>query len=464
MPRLGKSGPSKVFFLWFFELALLTGCVKLAGSLRFMHDAPGYLEFSDNLLWRAVLFALVMCVSMTAFGLHHVYLRKNRFGFLLREIYAFVFGGIALLVLYYLFPLAYIGRGVLVSALLLGFFGVMVLRLVWGAVFASQTLKSRVLVLGAGETAGFLERRMRRTSDRRNFRVIGYVPSAGEEIKVESNLLVRGEGNVDQIARLLDADEILVALDDKERETHMEPLLEAIGRGVRVCDLPTFVEREAGMITLTRLDPSWLVFSHGCFDHSLPRRLNKRAFDFAFASLILVLTSPLMLLVALAIRLESKGPIFYRQLRVGIHGAQFSVIKFRSMRVDAEKDGVAQWAKRDDDRVTRVGRFIRMARLDELPQLINVLRGEMSLVGPRPERPQFVDSLNQQIRYYDMRHSVLPGLTGWAQLRYPYGASVRDAEEKLRFDLFYVKNHTFFSDLSILLQTVEVVLLGKGAR
>ncbi|MBS0215744.1 MAG: TIGR03013 family PEP-CTERM/XrtA system glycosyltransferase [Proteobacteria bacterium] len=463
MSRLGKSGPSKVFFLWFFEFALLIGSVRLAGWLRFMRDEPGYLEFSTNLLWRAVLFALVLCVSMTAFGLHHVYLRKNRFGFLLRELYAFVFGGVALLVIYYLFPLAYIGRGVLVSALLLGFFGVMILRLIWGSVFASHTLKSRVLVLGAGETACFLDRRMRRANDRRNFRVIGYVPSAGEEIKVESSLLVRGEGNVDQVAQLLDADEILVAMDDKEREAHMEPLLAAIGRGLRVCDLPTFVEREAGMITLTRLDPSWLVFSHG-YDHSLPRRLNKRAFDFAFASLILVLTSPLMLLVALAIRLESKGPVFYKQVRVGIHGANFQVFKFRSMRADAEKDGVAQWAKRDDDRVTRVGRFIRMARLDELPQLINVLRGEMSLVGPRPERPQFVDSLNQQIRYYDMRHSVLPGLTGWAQLRYPYGASVRDAEEKLRYDLFYVKNHTFFSDLSILLQTVEVVLFGKGAR
>ncbi len=464
MSRLGKSGPSKVFFLWFFEFALLAGCVRLAGSLRFMHDAPGLLEFSDNLLWRAVLFALVLCLSMTAFGLHHVYLRKNRFGFLLRELYAFVFGGVALLVLYYLFPLAYIGRGVLVSTLLLGFFGVMILRLAWGAVFASHTLRSRVLVLGAGETHSLLERRMRRSTDRRNFRVIGYVPSAGDEIKIESNLLVRGEGNVDQVAQLLDADEILVALDEeKQRCPHMEALLAAIGRGVRVCDMPTFVEREAGMITLTRLDPSWLVFGHG-YDHSLPRRINKRAFDFAFASLILVLTSPLMLLVALAIRLESKGPILYKQVRVGIHGAKFWVFKFRSMRVDAEKDGVAQWAKRDDDRVTRVGRFIRMARLDELPQLINVLRGEMSLVGPRPERPQFVDSLNQQIRFYDMRHSVLPGLTGWAQLRYPYGASVRDAEEKLRFDLFYVKNHTFFSDLSILLQTVEVVLLGKGAR
>ncbi|PNS08131.1 TIGR03013 family XrtA/PEP-CTERM system glycosyltransferase [Solilutibacter silvestris] len=463
MATPGKSGPSKVFFLWFFELALLVGCVRLSGSVRFMHDPAGYLEFSNGLPWRAALFALVLCVSMTAFGLHHVYLRKNRFGFILRELYAFLFGGVALLVIYYLFPDAYIGRGVLIASLLLGFIGVLTLRMVWSTVYASPTLKHRVLVLGAGETASFLERRMRRANDRRNFRVIGYVPIADEEIKIDSSLLVRGEGGVDQVASLLDADEILVALEDAHHGIHMESLLAAIERGVRVCDLPTFVEREAGMITLSRLDPSWLVFSHG-FDHSLPRRLNKRAFDVIFASLMLVLAMPLMLLTALAIRLESKGPILYQQMRVGFHGANFSVIKFRSMRVDAEKDGVAQWAKRDDDRVTRVGRFIRKTRLDELPQLVNVLRGEMSLVGPRPERPQFVDSLNEQVRYYSMRHSVLPGLTGWAQLRYPYGASVRDAEEKLRFDLFYVKNHTFFSDLSILVQTVEVVLMGKGAR
>lgn len=463
MATPGKGGPSKVFFLCIFEIAYLVGCVRLAGSLRFMRDPSGYLEFSDGLHWRALLFALVLFLSMSAFGLHHVYLRENRFGFFLRELYAFVFGGVALLVTYYLFPDAYIGRGVLIASLLLGFAGVLALRMVWGMVFASPTLKHRVLVLGAGETAGFLERRMRRANDRRNFRVIGYMASPGEEIKIDSRLLVHCEGGVDQVARLLGADEILVALEDAHHNIHMESLLTAIERGVRVCDLPTFVEREAGMITLSRLDPSWLVFSQG-FDHSLPRRLNKRAFDVIFATLMLVITAPLMLLTALAIRLESKGPILYQQVRVGFHGTNFRVIKFRSMRVDAEKDGVAQWAKRDDDRVTRVGRFIRKARLDELPQLVNVLRGEMSLVGPRPERPQFVDSLNEQIRYYNMRHSVLPGLTGWAQLRYPYGASVRDAEEKLRYDLFYVKNHTFFSDLSILLQTVEVVLLGKGAR
>jgi len=196
------------------------------------------------------------------------------------------------------------------------------------------------------------------------------------------------------------------------------------------------------------------------------RRSIKRTFDVVVAALVLLLAWPLMLGTALAIRLESGAgaPILYRQERVGEYGRPFPVIKFRSMRTDAEMDGVARWATQDDDRVTRVGRFIRKVRLDELPQLWNVLRGDMSIIGPRPERPQFVDEFNNCIRYYRLRHCVKPGLTGWAQLRYPYGSSLQDAEQKLNFDLFYVKNHNLVFDLSILLQTVEVVLFGRGAR
>jgi exopolysaccharide biosynthesis polyprenyl glycosylphosphotransferase len=196
------------------------------------------------------------------------------------------------------------------------------------------------------------------------------------------------------------------------------------------------------------------------------RRLIKRSFDLAAALIMLALAWPLMLLTALAIRIESGpgAPVFYRQERVGEHGRTFWLVKFRSMRTDAERDGVARFARTDDDRVTRVGRFIRKGRLDELPQLWNVLHGDMSFIGPRPERPQFVDNFNANIRYYPLRHCVKPGLTGWAQLRYAYGASQEDAEEKLKFDLFYVKNHNLMFDLMILLQTVEVVLFGRGAR
>jgi len=243
----------------------------------------------------------------------------------------------------------------------------------------------------------------------------------------------------------------------------MDEMLDCAQRGITICDLSTFFEREAGMVKLSVADPSWLAFSGG-FDHSMPRRLNKRFFDLLAASALLLVAWPFMLAVAACIAWESGTPIFYRQTRVGESGRRFELVKFRSMRADAEGDGVARWASKEDDRSTRVGRFIRKTRLDELPQLFNVLRGEMSFVGPRPERPHFVDMLNQEVRYYNVRHCMKPGLTGWAQLRYPYGASVRDAEEKLTFDLFYVKNQGLVFDLMIMLQTVEVVLFRRGAR
>jgi sugar transferase (PEP-CTERM system associated) len=280
---------------------------------------------------------------------------------------------------------------------------------------------------------------------------------------VDDALLIRTDETLCALADRLNVDEIVIAPDERRGGMPMEQMLNCVQKGVQVTDLSTFFEREAGMVQLNIVDPSWLVFSGG-FDYSTPRRLTKRFFDLLAATALLSVAWPAMLLVALAVKLESKGPVIYRQIRVGEHGRHFEMVKFRSMRVDAESDGVARWATKDDDRSTRIGKFIRKTRLDELPQLFLVLTGEMSFVGPRPERPQFVEMLNSEIRYYDVRHSVKPGLTGWAQLRYPYGASVRDANEKLKFDLFYVKNHGLVFDLMIMLQTVEVVLFGRGAR
>jgi sugar transferase (PEP-CTERM system associated) len=245
----------------------------------------------------------------------------------------------------------------------------------------------------------------------------------------------------------------------------IEELLECRQSGIAITDLTTFFEREAGRVQLSLTHPSWLVYSGG-FNATPMRRFTKRSFDLAASLCVLLLTWPLMLLVALAIVIESGPgqPVFYRQERVGARGRTFQLIKFRSMRTDAERDGVARWASQNDDRVTRVGRFIRKVRLDELPQLWNVLKGEMSLIGPRPERPQFVADLATKISYYNLRHCLKPGLAGWAQLRYPYGASEDDAEEKLKYDLYYVKNHNLLFDLLILIQTVEVVLFRRGAR
>jgi len=286
-----------------------------------------------------------------------------------------------------------------------------------------------------------------------------------EQVHVPANRLVRPQHSLYALAQRMQVDEIVVGPDDRRQGLPMADLLECKQSGIAVVELADFFERESGQIRMNLANPSWLVFSDG-FNASPLRKLIKRSFDLAAAMIVVALTWPLMLVVALAIRIESGpgAPVLYRQERVGEHGRTFFLVKFRSMRTDAERDGVARFASTDDDRITRVGRFIRKARLDELPQLWNVLHGDMSFIGPRPERPQFVDNFNANIRYYPLRHCVKPGLTGWAQLRYAYGASQEDAEEKLKFDLFYVKNHNLMFDLMILLQTVEVVLFGRGAR
>jgi len=330
-------------------------------------------------------------------------------------------------------------------------------------VFRGDLFKRRILVLGAGHNADLINTRMRRGSDRRAFSLIGFVPIEGQEAFVPDSMRVKAPDGLADIVHRLQISEVVVAPDERRGGLPMEEMLTCVQRGVAMTDLSTFFEREAGLVTTNLCDPSWLVFSGG-FDHSTSRCMNKRLFDVLAASALLLIAWPFMALVALLVRLESSGPILYQQTRIGEGGRPFELIKFRSMRVDAEGDGVARWAQRGDDRTTRVGKFIRLTRLDELPQLFNILRGEMSIVGPRPERPQFVDMLSREIRYYAVRHCVKPGLTGWAQLRYPYGASVRDAEEKLKFDLFYVKNHGLVFDLIILLQTVEVVLFQRGSR
>lgn len=450
--------------LWWTELLLIFLAVMAAAWLR-LHEDAEHAELLRYALPRGPLVALMITGAMAAFGLYQPHLRHNRSEFTLRLVLSFVLGGVALLVVYYLIPQTYVGRGVLAIALSLGFVLVALTRGAMLRVVRSDVFKQRVLVFGAGNNANLINTRMRRRADRQSFVVVGFVPVPDQPVAVDEDLRLQpeaGEG-LAELAERLQIDELVVAPDERRGGLPMEELLACVQRGISVIDLSTFFEREAGMVQLNVVDPSWLVFSGG-FDYSTPRRLGKRFFDLAAASVLLLLAWPVMLLVALCVWLESGSPILYRQVRVGEHGRHFELTKFRSMRVDAERDGVARWATKDDDRTTRVGRFIRLTRLDELPQLLAVLRGDMSFVGPRPERPQFVEMLERDIRYYRVRHCVKPGLTGWAQLRYPYGASAQDAEEKLKFDLFYVKNHGMIFDLMILLQTVEVVLFGRGAR
>jgi sugar transferase (PEP-CTERM system associated) len=297
--------------------------------------------------------------------------------------------------------------------------------------------------------------------------IIGYIRGEGDEIDVSgdaSQKLV----SPDQLSEFCvehAIDEIVVAMDDRRRSFPMVQLLECRLDGVDVTDLVSFLERETGKVRLDVLNPSWMIFSEG-FRQGRVHGSLERAFDVVASVILLTVALPVMLLTALAIKV-TEGPratIFYRQVRVGQYGRPFRLLKFRSMREDAERDGKPQWAQKNDSRVTRIGSFLRMTRIDELPQILNVLRGEMSFVGPRPERPEFVAQLNERIPYYRERHSIKPGITGWAQLCYPYGSSEQDATEKLQYDLFYVKNHSLLFYLAILVQTVEVIVWGKGAR
>jgi sugar transferase (PEP-CTERM system associated) len=449
------------------EAALLLASVFFAVYLRFIsYPEPleayvaRWLQFA-----RAGTFAAFILFGMTALGLYQAHLRETWFGAIARQAVAFVLGAVGLLVFYYLVPQMQLGRGVLGLALGTGFVLVALFRVLSQSLVDVEALKRRVLVLGAGQRAALIEQRLRRRADRRGFIVVGYLPYGQEPVAVEADKLLTLNAPLQQWASAERIDEIVFGPDERRGGIPMDELLACRQAGVDITDLVSFFERESGKIKLGLTDPSWLVFSDG-FDSSLLRGFSKRAFDLLAASILLLLVWPLMLGTAVAIRIESgrRQPILYRQERVGQHGVVFQLIKFRSMRTDAEKDGVARWAGKDDDRITRVGRVIRRARLDELPQLWNVFRGDMSLVGPRPERPQFVAGLAQKLRYYNLRHCVRPGLAGWAQLRYPYGASEEDAAEKLKYDLFYVKNSNVLFDFLILLQTVEVVLFGRGVR
>ncbi len=454
-----------LLILALIEVVILAWWVKLALNLRYIAEPSTLATFSLYLWPRAALFAIVIVGGMAALGLYQVHMRETWFGLMARQAVGFVLGGVVLIILYYVFPLAYIGRSVFGIALGAGFVTIIGLRLAFMRLIDVESLKRRILVLGAGRRAALIPQRMRRRSDRRGFRIVGFVRMGSENVVVPEDKLFVLDQPLLVWAKRLQINEIVVGPDDRRAGLPMEDLLDCKQAGISVTSLPSFFERELGMVKLSLIEPSWLVFSDG-FNASPLRLMTKRIFDLSAALCILALAWPFMLLVALAIRLESGAgqPILYRQERIGEHGKVFALTKFRSMRTDAERDGVARWATRNDDRVTRVGRIIRKVRLDELPQLANVLRGDMSLVGPRPERPQFVAELAHKIRYYNLRHCVKPGLAGWAQLRYSYGASEEDAVEKLKYDLFYVKNHNLLFDLLVLIQTVEVVLFGRGAR
>ncbi|PID59973.1 MAG: hypothetical protein CSB44_12240 [Gammaproteobacteria bacterium] len=455
----------------FLLLALLEFCICVAAVyvavyVRFDGSQITEIESIRSPVMTSLLFGIVMPVTMMTMGLYQSRFRGGILGVFLRSVIGFFVGAAILALLYYLIPPLYLGRGVFAMAIVIAFFVVGTIRPMFFHYVDKDILKVRVLVLGAGDRAASIQRRLRRRADRRGFRILGYVPLPTDTQRAldNSDVVELGERTLLAYAIENEVDEVVVAADDRRSGMPLEQLLECKLYGVDVLELLSFFEREQGKLPLDILRPDWLIYSDG-FERGTLRDVIKRVFDIIASLVILILTWPLMLLTMLAIKVEEglNAPVFYRQVRVGYLGKPFRLLKFRSMRVDAEKAG-AQWATLNDSRVTRVGSFIRKTRIDELPQLLNVFRGDMSFVGPRPERPEFVEELSESIPYYRERHAVKPGITGWAQVCYPYGASLQDSVQKQEFDLFYIKNHTIFLDLLILGQTAEVVLFGKGAR
>ncbi|WP_267381136.1 MULTISPECIES: TIGR03013 family XrtA/PEP-CTERM system glycosyltransferase [unclassified Sphingomonas] len=371
-------------------------------------------------------------------------------------------GVIFLSLIFFLVPTLTFWRSNLLYSMVIATVSLVVVRALLGRALGGETFKRRIVVLGAGVRAAQIRDLAARPGA--NFIVAGFVAMSEGAPAVSDAVPRAAIPNLS--AHVVDAraTEIVLALEERRNALPLKDLLRVKTTGVAVSDISSFLESETGRIDLNSVNPSWLIFSDGFASGRMLSSIAKRAFDIVASLVLLILTLPIVLLTAVAIRIESRGPVFYRQRRVGLYSQGFDIVKLRSMRQDAEVAGQAVWAAEQDPRVTRIGRIIRKVRIDELPQTWAVLKGEMSFVGPRPERPQFVEQLEQQLPYYAERHMVKPGITGWAQINYPYGASVEDARHKLEYDLYYAKNYSPFLDLLILLQTLRVVLWPSGAR
>jgi sugar transferase (PEP-CTERM system associated) len=414
-----------------------------------------------QLLAHVALFTMFVVTSQAALGLYSAQQRFQIEGVLVRTLVGMAGAAVALALLAFLFEV-FRSRAEWLLAFGLCTVVLCTLRIVERNFLDDELFRRRVLVYGAGKRASSILQ-LRRRSDQRGFRLVAFVPAESDSLSFDDPRVTRSSSEpLLDLARRERVTEIVVAVDDRRQNFRIAELLECKMSGIHVIDLLGFLERETGRVKIDLLNPSWLIFES--FSRINRNDIWFRLLDVLGAAALFVLTLPIMLVLALAIALDDGLPVFYRQRRVGVRGKEFTLYKFRSMRRDAETGGKAVWAKQEDRRATRIGAWLRKTRLDELPQLLNVLRGDMSFVGPRPERPEFVADLSSKIPYYQERHYVKPGITGWAQLCYPYGASEKDAFAKLEFDLYYIKNRSIIFNLIILLQTVEVVLWQKGSR
>lgn len=413
----------------------------------------------------AALAALLLSLAITSMGLYDARQREGIKGAVIKLAVAFLAGFLVAFLINSVFPVFTIGTLYIAQFFLVAFVYSILLRIYFYRFVDGNVLQRRVMVVGAGKRAATIDK-LRRKTDQRGFELIGFVRTSSDEaVQVGKGRLLNIDDDIRNFAAQHHIDEIVIAPDDRRKKLPLEGLIDCRMSGIAITDLLDFFERETEKIRLDLIQPSWLIYADG-FKRNILRSTAKRSFDIIISAIMLLVCAPVMGLTALSILIESKGrgPILYSQTRVGRDGNRFNLYKFRSMRTDAEQDGVARWAQKNDNRVTRIGSLIRKYRIDELPQLWNIFVNDMSLVGPRPERPEFVDQLSKINALYKERHRVTPGLAGWAQICYPYGASKKDSMEKLQYDLYYVKNHGILFDFYILVQTAEIICFKKGVR
>jgi len=449
----------------YLALGLLEFCL-LAAAAYIVSSAVVDAAPSSH-LQSALLYAVILSASSLSMGVYPALVKEGFANMVLRTLVSFfLLGSAVMMILGSLNDAFYSDNRVLLVVVLISAFIMLPARWLFKKLVDTKKMRRKILIFGCGNRSQELLDDIAKFANTR-IEVFGCVPCSETQPVVAAEHVSEHPENWLDYAKLHNVTEIVIAPDERRKsdgaQLPLEQFLDCKLAGISVSDGQAFCERELGRIDLSLLRPSWMLFSEG-FDYSAQRYWLKRIFDVSLSVVFLLILWPFMLLTALAIVIESGMPVLYSQERVGLRGKLFKIYKFRSMRQDAEKDGKAVWASKNDSRVTRVGAFIRNTRLDELPQIYNVLVGEMSFVGPRPERPQFVDELKDSVPFYDLRHKVVPGLMGWAQLNYPYGASVEDAKHKLEYDLYYAKNYSFMMDMLIMIQTVEIVLLGKGVH
>ena len=447
------------------EFFLLFASFYIVQNVQQMFDISPLSTISFN-PYSAFTYALLLSCGSLAMGVYLALMREGFMAMFFRTLVAYCFlGAIAISVLSIIWPVFALGGSNLFYVVMVSTGMTLVTRQLFSRLVDSDQVARRIIVFGTGNAAKSLQSDYERNKRGLSIRILGFV--GPDDSVVDSKYCLAPPSDWLAFCQENRISEIVVAQQERRKTDGgsfpMDQLIRCKLAGIDIINDVSFYERELNQIKLSILQPSWIMFSDG-FIVSRSRDAAKRLFDLAISIVLAIVLVPFVLVAVVLIYLETGRPILYSQIRTGKDEKPFKIYKLRSMRQDAEKGGKAVWASANDSRITRVGAFIRNTRLDEIPQLWNVLRGDMSFVGPRPERPEFVEQLNREIPNYRYRHSVKPGLMGWAQLNYPYGASVEDAKGKLEYDLYYTKNHSFVMDFLIMIQTVEVVLLGKGVH